>query len=390
MGDFKTCLTQKYIDFTSIQQGNVIGRGQKSNAVYNVLYNSMSYAMKKVNTGKIVSDGTKNLYILPTSNFVKYLIQNITRYEHFLKFLIFDNPNIISVLHWSYEIDTDNKLYFYYIMEKGDITLESEIHKLSKQHIIQISINIIHALQYLEGIGYIHGDLKPDNIMLFTSGNNYIAKLIDFDNIQLINKKFDSNKLPYYIYRAPELYHNSTNLFVSIKYDIYSFGLILYYMVTKTPPYSQMPEYNNLLKMLSSKDPRQIEDVIELLFEYQHPYKDSLISEKLKKLINTCFEQKQSKRPRTYDDILIILITLLPPRKQILTLTRPNKLFYFVSNEDTNKIKYEEYLQMVKAVISSRKVTKYPEIVKNMFILTIHIMLEHTTLMLIHPIYTIT
>ena len=181
MGDFKTCLTQKYIDFTSIQQGNVIGRGQKSNAVYNVLYNSMSYAMKKVNTGKIVSDGTKNLYILPTSNFVKYLIQNITRYEHFLKFLIFDNPNIISVLHWSYEIDTDNKLYFYYIMEKGDITLESEIHKLSKQHIIQISINIIHALQYLEGIGYIHGDLKPDNIMLFTSGNNYIAKLIDFD-----------------------------------------------------------------------------------------------------------------------------------------------------------------------------------------------------------------
>ena len=54
-----------------------------------------------------------------------------------------------------------------------------------------------------------------------------------------------------------------------------------------------------------SKDQSQIDGVIELLFEYQHPYKDSSISEKLKKLINTCLQQTQSRRPRTYNDILI-------------------------------------------------------------------------------------
>jgi hypothetical protein len=67
------------------------------------------------------------------------------------------------------------------------------------------------------------------------------------------------------------------------------------------------------------------------------------------------YEKKDTRynkdNPYEFIGDLISEFTLLPPRKQILTLTRHNKLFYFVSNEDTNKIKYEEYLKMVKVVL---------------------------------------
>jgi len=72
---------------------------------------------------------------------------------------------------------------------------------------------------------------------------------------------------------------------------------------------------------------------------------------------NSNLYEKGDNRYNKYDPYefigyLISEFTLLPPRKQILTLTSHDKLFYFVSNDDTNKIKYEEYLQMVKAVIA--------------------------------------
>ena len=84
----------------------------------------------------------------------------------------------------------------------------------------------MYALQYLHGIGLIHMDLKPDNIM-FKSQELKEIVLLDF-GISNIYKENEGTKIfgmtPFYC--PPEIkYHDLS--YVTPKADIFSFGMFL-------------------------------------------------------------------------------------------------------------------------------------------------------------------
>jgi serine/threonine protein kinase len=118
----------------------------------------------------------------------------------------------------------------------------AKYHLIGPNKIARIIVGIALAMRFHHSRYFIHGDLKPDNILLDWDWNVRIA---DFGrSISLTNVEIPSLIHPNMIdrvlfmdsyYLAPEYYYNSC----SQMSDVFSFGLILYELLTGQPVISK-------------------------------------------------------------------------------------------------------------------------------------------------------
>lgn len=92
---------------------------------------------------------------------------------------ILNSVNSDFVVHGAYFFKDEN--YFYIAMEYmpgGDLAslLEREV-RIEWEEARFYLMEIVQALEYMRSVGYIHRDLKPDNILLDKQGH---VKLADF------------------------------------------------------------------------------------------------------------------------------------------------------------------------------------------------------------------
>lgn len=117
-------------------------------------------------------------------------------------------------------------------------------------------IGIVKAMAFVHELNYIHRDLKPENIFF---DENHEIKIGDFG----CARKFDNNNeviMTFYIgtpvYTAPEIF-DEDNLRYKWEVDVYSFGIILYQILTKkiaTAIYPGIKTYYNLCeKVIKNK-----------------------------------------------------------------------------------------------------------------------------------------
>ena len=101
--------------------------------------------------------------------------------------------------------------------------------KTDVQRVLKICQQVAQALQCASDQGFVHGDVKPENILLDANGN---AKLVDFG---LAGMQKDTNEIwgtPYYI--APEKVRKEQ---VDFRADMYSLGGTLYHALTGVAPF---------------------------------------------------------------------------------------------------------------------------------------------------------
>lgn len=101
---------------------------------------------------------------------------------------------------------------------------------------LRIMAQIVRALEAIHGVGVLHRDLKPGNVMLRVDGT---VALIDFGLAKLLaleSEMTDTGQIfgtPYYM--SPEQGHGED---VDARSDFYSLGVILYEMLTRRKPFN--------------------------------------------------------------------------------------------------------------------------------------------------------
>jgi serine/threonine-protein kinase len=124
-----------------------------------------------------------------------------------------------------------------------------------KEYLPRIFKQTCTALAYMHGSGWLHRDIKPDNILANSAGE---AKLIDFAIAQRLQKPSFFAKLfrrkgkvqGTRSYMSPEQIRGET---LDARTDIYSFGATMYEVVTGRPPFRGASSQDLLNKHLYEK-----------------------------------------------------------------------------------------------------------------------------------------
>lgn len=169
-----------------------------------------------------------------------------------------NHPNIVQI----YSIG-EYRSQSYIVMEllRGG-SGEQFINKdkaLGETRVLDIGIQLAEGLSAAHGVGLVHMDVKPDNI-LFDDKQN--AKLIDFGAAVGKMKDSDSDEFhgtPYYV--APEIVRGKTP---DYRADIYSLGATLFHLLVHAPPFGGETTKEVLAKRLKRPAPdlRQVNDEI--------------------------------------------------------------------------------------------------------------------------------
>ncbi len=188
-----------------------------------------------------------------------------------------EHQNIVKVVDFEKRTDMlaiimellEGKSLTGYIKQKG---------KLQKQEAIEIFKQALSAFEFAHKHNVVHRDVKPSNIFIETQkGNN--VKILDFGIAKLLESNAnDTNtgaQMGTPVYMSPEQVRDSKN--IDSRSDIYSLGVVLYYMLAGKPPYdstslsnfdiytkivnepvpelSTHPEINKIIKKATAKKP---------------------------------------------------------------------------------------------------------------------------------------
>ena len=139
------------------------------------------------------------------------------------------HPNIAQIYSYgicngmpymAMELATGGSLYSIMTANKG---------KTDVTRVIKICQQVAQALQCASDQGYVHGDVKPENILLDSNGN---AKLVDFGLAAMQKDTSEIWGTPYYI--SPEKVKKEI---VDFRADMYSLGGTLYHALTGSAPF---------------------------------------------------------------------------------------------------------------------------------------------------------
>lgn len=126
---------------------------------------------------------------------------------------------------------------YYKVTEKIDTESLTcgDIARLPIENILLIAKCVCHSLKILHSVGIVHGDLKPDNILIKRTSSGFSAKLIDFDDSFFSGEPPTSENLV----GTPEYYSPEQASYImdedgesdgknlTLKSDIFTFGIIL-------------------------------------------------------------------------------------------------------------------------------------------------------------------
>ena len=213
------------------------------------------------------------------------------------------HPCIIGFHGFSMEKDGDNMIFSYALdyMEKGcldgiltDINMGIEYPDFGPTQRMIIILGIACAMRYLHFSavknGFVlHRDLKSGNVLL---DDKYRPKLADFGFAKVIDDAGRPNtpKRGSWPWMAPEVMTSSN---YGLEADVYSFGMLMYEIVTGMIPFTQYDRVADIYDAVVERKERPILPEPKL---------------KIYDLITSCWDDDPEKRPN-FMDLVPLLVT---------------------------------------------------------------------------------
>jgi len=218
-----------------------------------------------------------------------------------------NHPNIVTI----YDINTqevDGQPVQYIAMEyvAGE-TLDKLIGRkgLRVREALKYSIQIADALAAAHAAGVVHRDLKPTNIMVTPQG---LVKILDFGLAKLTGPldtdayaetvhaeasphTEEGTVLGTVAYMSPE---QADGRKIDARSDIFSFGSVLYEMITGRQPFPGSSKLS-MLSAVMHRDPQPVSQAVPDI----HP--------ELERLIGRCLKKEPERRWQTMADVKVAL-----------------------------------------------------------------------------------
>jgi serine/threonine-protein kinase len=155
-----------------------------------------------------------------------------------------DHPNITQ-LRTAFQIQNQ----FVMVMEFVEgTTLDRVPAPIALDQVLEYSMQVLSALSFAHGKGVTHRDIKPANIMITSHG---LVKLMDFGiakSTNDLNLTRPGTTMGSIYYMSPEQVRGNP---VDGRTDIYSFGVMLYEMLTGRKPFQAETSYSVLNAQLN-------------------------------------------------------------------------------------------------------------------------------------------
>ena len=227
--------------------------------------------------------------------------ETIARFEREVQLATrLSHPNTITIYDYGRADDGS----FYYAMEYlHGVTLAQLVSKegaLPAGRVIHILKQICGSLKEAHGIGLIHMDIKPQNIMLCRYGGEVeVVKVLDFGLVKDVGHQVemelavDNAVVGTPSFMAPERIRDP--LRVDARADIYSLGALIFYLLAGRNAFRGLNALDICYQVLNETPPRPSQVV------------DCAIPPKLDQLSFECMTKDPNHRPQKIGDIIATL-----------------------------------------------------------------------------------
>ncbi|MEL6181435.1 MAG: serine/threonine-protein kinase, partial [Myxococcota bacterium] len=182
-----------------------------------------------------------------------------------------NHPNVITCYDYGL---TPNRVVYMVLEFIEGTSLETFIQtqRLERDEVIWVARRLLEGIGAFHKANIIHRDIKPDNVMLAQSGHGSpLIKIIDFGlvrylqtpNARPITQHGEILGTP--VYMSPEQAMGEP---VTLASDVYTFGTVLYELLSGRPPFESTVVLDLLLSHAQEQVPPLPDTVPEPLREY--------------------------------------------------------------------------------------------------------------------------
>lgn len=165
--------------------------------------------------------------------------ESVTNELEILKYIELRGCNKNIQCFKNFFVNSKNKNLYLVTNFINGITLDKVINAYKNDnpdYLFYFINQILGVLKYINDIGLIHGDIKPENILCVWENDGYYPVLIDFGLSCIINKQLNScnNNGGSLLFMAPEVLKSKI---IYESSDIWSLGMIFYIYLVNQRPY---------------------------------------------------------------------------------------------------------------------------------------------------------